>query len=106
MRRLQPTNVTGPSHGAVYGLNTYTQVPKVNPYPFTTTSSHLLSLLTMKFSFFATTLATAAVFLTGVRAQSISIGSPLPGDAVSRGQNLTVEVDKPVRLSLFWLIMV
>lgn len=62
---------------------------------------HCLQTLTLKHTmkFFAavTTLATFLLFLTSTHAQSIDIGPPLPGTIVTPGQNITVEVDKPVR---------
>lgn len=43
-------------------------------------------------------LLTAAV---GVAAQNIHLGFPLPAADVTRGKNMTVEVDKPVRRLLY-----
>lgn len=49
---------------------------------------------------FATLFTTAALFLSSAFAQSIQIGAPADQSTVSPGQNITIEVDKPVSLPL------
>lgn len=48
--------------------------------------------------FFATILSLG--FLAVAAAQNIVIGSPADGDTISAGQNITVQVERPVRLPL------